>query len=145
MNVSNDTMLQAGVSIDFPSRRSFGLYGHLEKVFVDELDLISLSIGPRLTFDVSSSLFPFFPYLKAGLVFGSFDWDRAPGNFGNSVGWESGLGFHFARSQFKLGLDLLYRDITFDYAAPSGQNVSANHSSIDFSGYSLSVSFAYHF
>lgn len=141
-SISGDKALQLSVIPSFRLNRIFSVDAGFEGIFADGINLKLLTFGPKLVLGGSNS---FLPYLKAGATYGTVDWGDIPGEFDNSIGWETGFGICFLKSKFKFGLDLLYRDIKFDYNAPSGQNVSANYDEMDFSGYSFSVSLAYFF
>ena len=101
-----------------------------------------LLIGPKFVLGGTKN---FLTYLKVGAVYGTLDLDYIPGDFDRSMGWESGFGVTFLKFPYKAGINFLYRDIEFDYNAPSGQNVSANHDVFDFSGFSFTVSLVYSF
>ena len=122
--------------------RDLHLYGHFEYALAENIDLIFLSLGPTLRFDISDW---FFPYLKGGVVYGDFDLDGPPGEFEDDFGWETGFGVDLLKSQFKIGVGFVYRNIEFDYKAPGVPGVSANDSSIDVSGFSISGSITYFF
>jgi hypothetical protein len=122
--------------------RNLNLYGRCEYAFAEDIDLIFVSLGPKLRLDIWDW---FFPYLKAGVVYGDFDFDGAPGKFEDDFGWETGLGVDLLKSRFKIGFDIVYRDIEFDYKVPGVPGVSANKSSIDVSGFSISGSVTYFF
>ena len=80
------------------------------------------------------------------MAYGDFGWSvTTPGKIENIKGWESVFGFEFIKSQIRFGFDFLYRDIEFDYKAPSGQGVSTNQNSIDYSGYSIKGAFSFFF
>ena len=78
-------------------------------------------------------------------MYGDFTFDEAPGEFDSDVGWEAGFGVDFLKSRFKIGFDFLYRDISFDYNSPGIAGVSANESSLDASGFSISGTVSYYF
>jgi len=140
--ISGDKALQLSVIPSFRINRRLSLDAGFEGIFADGINLKLLTLGPKIMLGGSNS---FLPYLKAGAVYGNIDWGDIPGEFDNSIGWEAGFGVCFLKSKFKFGLDFLYRDVQFDYNAPTGQNISANHDAIDFSGYSFSLSLAYFF
>jgi len=140
--ISDDKALHLSVIPSFRINRRLSLDAGLEGIFADGINLKLITLGPKLVLGGSNN---FFPYLKGGAAYGTVDWDDMPGEFDNNIGWEAGFGICFLKSKFKFGLDFLYRDIKFDYNAPMGQNISASHNEIDFSGYSFSVSLAYYF
>ncbi len=84
-------------------------------------------------------------YLKGGVVYGDFNWNGPPVDFEDDYGLEAGFGVNLLRSRIKVGLDLLYRNIEFDYSAQGISGVSSNSSSIYFSGFSISGSIRYFF
>lgn len=133
---------QVGLTSSLRIYNNFSLYGSVEYVFGDDLDGIFLSVGPKLTFELSEWLYP---YVKGGGVYGDLEWDGAPGEFEDDFGWEAGAGVDFLKSQFKIGFDLLYRDIEFDFKTRGAPGVTASDRVIDFSGVSLLVSLTYYF
>ena len=133
---------QAAFASSIRFYKGFNLYGGFEYAFADDIDAMFLSLGPKLTLEVSDW---FFPYLKAGAVYGNLDWQGPPGKFDDGFGWETGGGVYLLKSQFKLGFDFLYRGIEFDYKNPGTGGVSASDSSIEFSGFSISGSLTYFF
>lgn len=122
--------------------KDLNLYGRVEYAFVDEVDILFVSLGPKLGFTFSDAISP---YIKAGLVWGDFNFDIVPGKFDSGIGYEGGFGLDFLKGPFKIGADLLYRSIEFDYISPGVADVSANANSIDTSGFSVSGTFSYHF
>jgi hypothetical protein len=77
----------------------------------------------------------FSPYLRAGLTWGDLSWDKIPGDFDNSFGWEMGFGLDVMRTRYKVGLEVWHRNIQFDYNAPLDSGVTSSQKSIDLSGY----------
>lgn len=133
---------QTSLELSMRVYRNLNLYGRFEYAFAEDTDLIFVSLGPKLRLDI---LDWFFLYLKGGAVYGDFDFDDAPGEFEDDFGWETGLGVELLKSQFKIGFDVVYRGIEFDYKAPGVPGVSASDSSIDVSGFSISGSVTYFF
>jgi hypothetical protein len=128
-----------------PSFRLYGdydLYGSITYLFGNRINSIFLSLGPKKTFDISdwTSI-----YLKGGVVYGNFNWNGPLGDFEADYGLEAGFGANLLRTKIKVGLDFLYRNIEFDYNAEGISGVSANSSSLDFSGFSISGSIKYFF
>jgi hypothetical protein len=132
------TSLELGMRV----YRNLNLYGRCEYAFAEDIDLVFVSLGPKLRIDILDWAFL---YLKGGAVYGDFDFDGAPGEFEDDFGWETGFGVDFLKSQFKIGFDFVYRDIEFDYKVPGVPGVSASNSSIDVSGFSISGSVTYFF
>lgn len=122
--------------------KDLNVYGRVEYAFVDEVDFLFLSLGPKLRFTFSDAIFP---YMKAGMVWGDFNFSTAPGEFDSGFGYEGGFGMEFLKSPFKIGADFLYRSIEFDYISPGDADVTANANSIDASGFSVSGTFSYYF
>ena len=139
--VSDDAAPQIGVEAVLRFNQTIGLYGGADTVFIDGIDWYNFAAGPILTFQSSESVMP---YLKAGAVYGDFSWD-APGEFDSSFGWEGAAGFNFLESNFKLGVEIAYRDMSFDYKPPSGAVVTPSDNSLDLSGFSVMASFSYWF
>lgn len=122
--------------------KDLNLYGRVEYVFADDVDMLFVALGPKLRFNLSDSVFP---YIKGGLVWGDFSFDIAPGKFDNDFGYEVGFGLEILKSPYKVGLDLSYRGIEFDFIHPGIAGVTTNDSSIDASGFSMSGTFTYFF
>ena len=87
----------------------------------------------------------FFPYFRGGIVWGNLSWDAVPGDFDNSFGWEAGLGLDIIRTRLKIGAEMTYGNIQFDYNAPLDAGVTSSQNSIDFSGYSITGSLIFFF
>jgi len=133
---------QIALELSMRVYRNLNLYGRCEYAFEEDIDLIFVSLGPKLRVDIWDW---FFPYLKGGVVYGDFDFDGPPGEFEDDFGWETGFGVDLLKYQFKIGFDFVYRNIEFDYKAPGVPGVSASNSSIDLSGFSISGSVTYFF
>lgn len=122
--------------------KDLNFYGRVEYAFVDEVDILFVSLGPKLRFTFSDAIFP---YMKAGMVWGDLNFDTVPGEFDSGVGYEGGFGLDFLKGPFKIGADLLYRSIEFDYISPGVADVTTNANSLDASGFSLSGTLSYYF
>ena len=122
--------------------RTIGLYGNADAVFISGINWYNFSAGPILKFQASDSVMP---YLKGGAVYGNFSWDDVPGKFDSSVGWEVGTGLNFMKSNFKIGIDFNYRNLSFDYKAPNDPLVSATEDSLDMTGFSLAATISFWF
>ena len=133
---------QTSLELSMRVYKSLNLYGRCEYAFAKDIDLIFMSLGPKLRVDISDW---FFPYLKGGAVYGHFDFDGPPGEFEDAFGWETGFGVDLLKSQLKIGFDFVYRSIEFDYKVPGIPGVSASNTSIDVSGFSISGSVTYFF
>ncbi|WP_028314234.1 SPOR domain-containing protein [Desulfatibacillum aliphaticivorans] len=120
----------------------FCLEGRPELVTADGLDVFFISLGPKLDYELPHGIQP---HISLGAVYGSFDWDYAPGDFDTAFGMESGIGISLVRPKFKIDADFLYRDIRFGYNPPTDDTIVFNQSQADFSGYSYSASMAYSF
>ncbi|MDY7030606.1 MAG: SPOR domain-containing protein [Thermodesulfobacteriota bacterium] len=140
--ISDGTALKLALVPSFRLNRYISLDGGLEGIFADGIDSNAFTVGPRLTWEASKNLIPYF---KMGAVYATLDWEDAPGDFDNSTGWEAGFGLHYLISQLRFGAAFSYRSIEFDYNAPSVQDAGSNQESIDFSGYSVFGSLAYYF
>jgi hypothetical protein len=82
-------------------------------------------------------------YLRGGPTFGYFSWSEAPGDFDPAIGWEIGGGATMPLGNWKLGIDLGYRGISFAYNPPDIVGVVWNKDDLDFSGYSVNFMFQY--
>lgn len=133
---------QVAFASSFRLYGEYDLYGSITYLFGNRINSIFLSFGPKKTFDISdwASI-----YLKGGVVYGNFNWNGPPGDFEGDYGLEAGFGTNLLRTRIKVGLDFLYRNIEFDYNGQGMSGVSANSSSIDFSGFSISGSIKYFF
>ncbi len=133
---------QIAFAPSFRFYKDYHMYGSFTYLFGNRINSMLLSLGPTKTFDISdwASI-----YLKGGVVYGNFNWEGPPGDFEANYGLETGFGANLLRTRIKVGLDFLYRNIEFDYNAQGISGVSANSSSIDFSGFSISGSIRYFF
>ena len=139
--VSDDPAPQVGIEAVFRFNKTIGLYGSGDTVFIDGVDWYNFAAGPIVTFQSKDSVMA---YLKGGAVYGDFSWD-APGKFDSSVGWEAAAGFNFLRSKFKVGVDLAYRSMSFDYKPPAGAVVTPPGNALDLSGFSVMGTISYWF
>jgi hypothetical protein len=114
----------------------------VERAVLTNLDMLYLTLGPKMHFSDTGTTRTF---LRAALVYGTLSWDDAPGDFDSSLGAEAGFGIDFNRSGYSFGAEAAYRHIAFDYNSPSGADVTATDSQIDFSGFTLSVCVRAHF
>ena len=140
--ISDEAAPLIGIEGAVHFNRVIGLYGNADAVFIKGINWYNVSAGPILTFQASDSVMP---YLKGGAVYGNFSWDDAPGNFDSSVGWEVGTGLNFLKSNFKVGVDFNYRNLSFNYKAPNDPLVSATEDSLDMSGFSLAATISFWF
>jgi hypothetical protein len=138
----NGNAYQIAIEPSMSIYKDLDLYGRLEYVFVDDVDILFISFGPKLRFNLSDSVFS---YIKGGLVRGDFSYDIAPGEFDDDFGYEGGFGLAFLKTPYKIGLDLLYRDIEFGYISPDNPAVTTNDSSINVSGLSMSGTITFYF
>ena len=139
--VSDDPAPQFGLEAVLRFNKYLGLYGTGDTVFIDGVDWYNFAAGPIVTIQSNPSVMA---YLKGGAVYGDFSWD-APGEFDSSVGWEGAAGFNFLQSKFKIGVDLAYRNMSFDYKPPAGAVVTPSDNSLDLSGFSVMATFSYWF
>jgi cell division protein FtsN len=133
---------QLSLESDIRAYKDLNIYGRVEYVFVDDVNILFASVGPKLRFEISDLVRP---YIKGGLVWGDFSFDAVPGEFDSGIGYEGGFGMDILKSPFKIGLDFLYRSIEFDYTYAGIEGVTATESSINTSGISLSVAISYFF
>lgn len=140
--ISGNTALEITITPTLRFNNFFSIENGFTTIVSSGIDLNFFSISPKLSLNSSKM---FFPYFKAGVIYGTFSWDDVPGDFDNGVGWETGLGCSFLQSPFKIGSDLSYRNIKFDYDAPTGLTIISNDGSIDFSGFTFSVFISFFF
>ena len=114
----------------------------IERAFFTKLDIWHLNMGPKFEFRKIGRLTP---YAKGSLVIGHLDWDEVPGDFDTTWGWEGGFGVSFTKSNMQFGLETSYRSIKYNYNRPSGDEVTATDSQLDFSGFALSGRLNYWF
>lgn len=131
-----------GLTIDWRFNDHWSLDTVVERAVLTNLDMLYLSLGPKMHFGKSRKIRT---YVRTALVYGSLAWDDAPGDFDSSMGAEVGFGIDFIRSGISFGLETAYRHIAFDYALPSGTNVNATDSQIDFSGFTFTACARAHF
>ncbi len=141
-NIAGNTALQIGFVQNFGVSKYFSIYWSPEKIVSTGIAATHFSFGPKFTYDLNDWAYL---YSNSGVVYGFFDWDDAPVEFNNGIGWESGMGAYILKSRFKFGLDLLYRNITFDYDPSTDATITANEDSIDFSGFAILFSMYYFF
>lgn len=111
---------------------SFFLEAGVGRAFDTDLDYWFLSLGPKF---YPARFGALSPYVRAGVLWGDLSWDIIPGDFGKSFGFEGGAGLEYVRQRYRLGADISYRSLEFDYEPPPG--VVGSRNSIDFSGFSL--------
>jgi hypothetical protein len=116
------------------------LEGGFGRALATDLDYWFLSLGPRF-YPVHYKAFS--PYLRAGVLWGSLSWDEIPGDFEESFGFEGGVGLEYFINRCRLGAEMSYRNVKFQYNPPPG--VLSNQDNIDFSGFSIMGEFIYFF
>ena len=131
-----------GLNIGWRFSDNWSLDALVERVVMADIKMQYITLGPRLHFSGSGSVRT---YLRAALVHGSMEWEKAPGDFDASFGAEAGFGVDFIGSDFSFGVEAAYRYIAFDYNSPSGTDVTATDSQIDFSGFTLTGCARAHF
>lgn len=131
-----------GIDIGWRFSDHWSLDAVVERVVMADIMMQYLTLGPKVRFSDSGSVRT---YLRAALVYGSMEWEKAPGDFGSSIGAEAGFGVDFIGSDFSFGVEAAYRHIAFDYNRPSGTDVTATDSQIDFSGFTLTGCARAHF
>jgi hypothetical protein len=132
----------AGLSIGWRFSDKWSVDAVVEKAVMSNLDMLYLTHGPKMHFSATGTTRT---YLRAALVYGTLAWDDAPGDFDSSIGAEAGFGIDFNGTDFSFGVETAYRHIVFDYNSPSGTEVTATDSQIDFSGFTLTVYARAHF
>jgi hypothetical protein len=131
-----------GICIGWRFNDRWHLEGLLERVVMANIKLEHLTLGPKMHITKSGTVRP---YARAALIYGSLEWDEAPGDFDSSVGLETGFGVDFMGTDFSFGLEAAYRYMAFDYNPPSGTGVTATDSQIDFSGFTVTGCARAHF
>lgn len=131
-----------GINIGWRFSDHWSLDALVERVVMAEIKMQHLTLGPKMHFSDSGTVRT---YLRAALIYGSMEWEKAPGDFDSSVGAEAGFGIDFIGSDFSFGVEAAYRYIAFDYNPPSGSDVTATDSQIDFSGFTLTGCARAHF
>lgn len=131
-----------GINIGWRFSDHWSVDAVVERVVMADIKMQYLTLGPRVHFSDSGTVRT---YLRAALIHGSMEWEKAPGDFDSSIGAEAGFGVDFIGSDFSFGLEAAYRYIAFDYNAPSGTDVTATDSQIDFSGFTLTGCARAHF
>jgi len=121
----------------------------IEKILNTEFNSLFATLGATYRFFTSNTqgLFNLSPYVRGAPAWGNMSWDDMPGSFDSGIGGELGTGIDIITlsSNMRLGLDMAYRSVKFDYNAPSGMDVTSSRDSIDFSGYSLTGFLNYYF
>jgi hypothetical protein len=129
-----------GMDANYQISDIISIQGGVKTELFDNIKLYYVELGPKISSHFSNNLEG---YLRAGIVYGNFDWDTVPGNFDDSYGWLVGSGLTYKYHNFCIGLEASYRNIEFEYSAPAG--VTANQNDIDFSGALLTGTLGYHF
>ena len=132
----------AGLTANWRFSDRWSLDVAIEQVIMAKLDMQNFSIGSKMHFAKPGLVRP---YLRAALVYGDLAWDEAPGAFDSALGADLGIGIDFNGWHFSAGLEAAYRYMTFDYNRPSGTDVTATDSQLDFSGFTLSGIVRYRF
>lgn len=140
-SIRDDETGFVGIDANWQVNDMFSVQGGVKTELFDDIDLYYFELGPKVSYRLMPGLEA---HLRAGGVYGSFDWDNVPGSFDNGVGWFAGYGLLYKYDKFRFGLDFAYRRIDFDYS-PEGAGVSANQENIDFRGALFSGSLGYHF
>ncbi|MBN1626215.1 MAG: SPOR domain-containing protein, partial [Deltaproteobacteria bacterium] len=129
--------------------KSFSLDFSVEKILNTEFNSLFATLGTKFRFFTSNTkgLFNLSPYVRGAPAWGNMSWDNMPGSFDSGIGGELGTGIDIItlRSNMRLGLDIAYRSMKFDYNTPSDINVTSSRDTIDFSGYSLTGFLNYYF
>jgi hypothetical protein len=140
-SIADDETGFVGIDAGWQITDMFSVQGGVKTELFEDIDLYYFELGPKVSYGLMAGLDA---HLRAGGVYGSFDWDNVPGSFDNGMGWFAGFGLLYKYDKFRLGLDFTYRRIDFDYS-PDGAGVTANQSNIDFTGALFSGSLGYQF
>jgi hypothetical protein len=131
-----------GINIGWRFNDRWHLDALLERVVMASIKMQHLTLGPKIHFRDSGRVRPF---ARAALVYGTLDWDGAPGDFDSTLGVETGFGIDIPGTDFSFVVETAYRHIAFDYNSPSGTGVTASDSQIDFSGFTITGCARAHF
>jgi hypothetical protein len=140
-SIRDDETGFVGIDANWQVNDMFSVQGGVKTELFDDIDLYYFELGPKVSYRLMPGLEA---HLRAGGVYGSFDWDNVPGSFDNGMGWFAGYGLLYKYDKFRFGLDFTYRRIDFDYS-PGGAGVTANQTDIDFKGAMFSGSLGYQF
>ncbi len=141
----NEKYLNGAIVPSLRVNDSIFLEGSVEQTLNSKFDFWYVTLGPKLKLPPFRLRTPFIhtPYIRAALAWGDMSWDDLPGRFDDAFGWEVGGGVETtlaAQPRLKLGIDISYRDIAFDYDLPSAPGWTTTRGSIDFSGFSFTAS-----
>ncbi len=135
---------QTGWRIALPAAlrltRHFSMEAGIELIPSNDMEIFFFTLDPKVSYRLSSRIQS---YLKAGIVYGMFDWNDLPGHFDNAFGWETGAGIEYAVSSFRFGAELLYRGLKCDYTPPDSQATFSYSKDVDLSGIAFSISLEY--
>jgi hypothetical protein len=137
-----DLKPMVGITIGWRFSDHWSVDTVVERAVMSNLDMLYITQGLKMHFSDTGTTKT---YLRAALVYGTLAWDDAPGDFDSSMGAEAGFGIDFNGSDFSFGVEAAYRYIAFDYNPPSGTDVTATDSQIDFSGFTLTACARAHF
>ncbi len=124
----------------FRFHKYFSAGASFEMSIANDISTTILTLGPRFLYPRWRLIVP---YIDVGGVYGKLDWAESPGGFDDGLGWQAGLGASFLDGPFKLGLSLIYRNISFTYQPVSGLPVTSNADSMNFSGYNITALMTY--
>lgn len=136
----SQSRLSATLSSSLSLTKRLSIEAGYGRALATELDYWFLTFGPRF-YPVRSSAFS--PYIRAGLLWADLSWDKIPGDFKQNFGFEGGIGLEYSIKRYRLGGEISYRHLEFEYEPPPG--VLSNRDSLDFSGFSFMGAFTYFF
>jgi len=111
-------------------------------IFDNKTAILFASIGSTLIHPGTENITP---HLRLGLVYGDMHCGDVPGRFRTGYGSELGYGIQFNWSHLEAGLDILYRNIAFEYDPPANTNIVYTKDKIELSGCAFSGIIAYRF
>jgi hypothetical protein len=121
--------------------RDWAVEGGVERTFGRDWSLWQFWLGPKFRYPLSCRLAP---WVSAGPVAGSLNWDGAPGEFDTGLGWQAGGGLDFKMGDgWKADLSVMYRSLRLSYTPAPGAWSTAGD--LDLSGVLFSGTLGYMF
>lgn len=131
-----------GVAPSYRINEYFTAEAILERTWAGSVQSWTTGLGMKAGIPVPGN---FYPYVKLNGIWSTFVWEAVPGSFDSNVGYEMACGFDVHMNRLKLGFELGYRSIEFDYQAPTGQGTFGGDTEMDLSAVRFSASLGYAF
>ena len=131
-----------GIVGNYRINDAFAIESSLEKDVLQNIDNWILAVA--VTYQLPPVKW-FTPYLRGGGIIGRLHWDDMPGDFDTGLGLEGGLGVHYTRSKFRLGLEASYRYMKYNYNPPAANDITFSDDHLNMSGLVLSGVLSYLF